>query len=148
MPQEAYWNRDTAGFSHTFPESAGTLRGFFRKLLLPVALMRDQFRTPGRTGYDLSSQRPFAVSGMYAEMSPLWLFNHYCEPRLGRSSRKLLPLGHCCCHLRSRRMQRTRFGKEDWRKLLPLPCNVCRSSLLFENLHTGTPRKTLTHRVK
>lgn len=67
---------------------------------------------PVRVGQDMTSlaECPSAGSDMYAEMSPLWLFNHYCEP--ARSSRKLLPLGHCRCHLRTRCMQRTRFGKE------------------------------------
>lgn len=132
MDFPAFWSGNTNSFSHTFPHGPRYFAWLLQKITSARGFNARPVRTPGWTGYDLPVERPFAGSGMYAEMSPLWLFNHYCEPSRRRSSRKLLPLGHCCCHLRLQCMQRTRFGKEGSRKPLSLPSNVCRSSLLFE----------------
>ncbi|CAK9821423.1 hypothetical protein ANTRET_LOCUS154 [Anthophora retusa] len=47
------WHQKYASFLTLFRRVPGTLRGFFRKLLLPMALMRDQSGHQG--GQDMTS---------------------------------------------------------------------------------------------
>lgn len=61
----------TLQFSHTFPQGCRYFAWLLQKITSARGFNARPVRTPGWTGYDLPAERPFAGSGVYAEMSPL-----------------------------------------------------------------------------